>query len=134
LSKADVVVLTTAYRPGKNDNMFDEEAFEKMKNGAIFVNVARGELHNDYALYNALISNKLSAAATDVLKDERKFLFVKNGKPSKIQTKLINLYPRFLFTSHIAYFSNNALSDMAKFSLENIKQLKKNLKFDRRLC
>ena len=123
LKKADIVVVTTSYRPKVNNNMFDKKAFDQMKEGAIFINVARGELHDDEALYNALISNKLLGAGTDVLRNEKAILFSEKPTPSKFQKKLINLYPKFIYTPHIAYFSTDALSDMAKISLENIFNL-----------
>lgn len=134
LSEADIVVVAAAYVPGENDNMFNKDAFNKMKQGSIFINVARGEMHNDHDLYNALASNKLLGAASDVMKNEDKFLYHKNGTPSEDQMKLINLYPKFISTPHIAYFTTDALMDMAVIALDNIDKLSKGLKFKRRLC
>ena len=50
--------------------MFNAEAFNKMKNGAYFINTARGAIVDDNALLAALSSGKLSGAAIDVLKQE----------------------------------------------------------------
>ena len=133
LKQADIVIVTTSYRPKVNDNMFNKKAFDQMKDGSIFINVARGELHDDQALYNALISNKLLGAGTDVLRNEKAFLFNDKPSPSKFQKKLINLYPKFIYTPHIAYFSTDALNDMAKISLENIYNLVNKKEFWRRI-
>ena len=50
--------------------LFDAEAFSKMKDGAIFINTARGAIMDEYALKNALESGKLSYAGIDVLETE----------------------------------------------------------------
>ena len=50
--------------------MFDEKAFAKMKDGAIFINTARGGIMDENAVVAALESGKLSYAAIDVLETE----------------------------------------------------------------
>jgi phosphoglycerate dehydrogenase-like enzyme len=69
LGRADVVVLAA---PGSDDNtdLFDAAAFAAMKDGAIFVNVARGTLVDEAALVEALRSGHLAAAAIDVARTE----------------------------------------------------------------
>ena len=54
----------------QSQNMFNAETFKKFKNGAYFVNTARGGVMDEIALYNALESGKLSGAAVDVLATE----------------------------------------------------------------
>ena len=51
-------------------NLFNKDAFGKMKNGAYFINTARGGVLCEQALFDALKSGKLSGAAVDVLTDE----------------------------------------------------------------
>lgn len=50
--------------------MFNKDTFKKFKDGAYFINTARGGVINEQALYNALKSGKLSGAAIDVLTTE----------------------------------------------------------------
>ncbi len=50
--------------------MFNKETFAKMKDGAFFINTARGGVVNENDLADALKSGKLSGAAIDVLTQE----------------------------------------------------------------
>ena len=50
--------------------MFDAQAFEKFKDGAFFINTARGGVVVEQALFDALESGKLCGAAVDVLTAE----------------------------------------------------------------
>ncbi|MCD6246314.1 3-phosphoglycerate dehydrogenase [candidate division WOR-3 bacterium] len=51
-------------------HMISKEQFDMMKDGAIFVNCARGGVVNEVALYEALKSGKLYGAALDVFEKE----------------------------------------------------------------
>lgn len=50
--------------------MFNRDTFAKMKDGAYFINTARGGVVNEHDLYDVLKSGKLSGAAVDVLNQE----------------------------------------------------------------
>jgi phosphoglycerate dehydrogenase-like enzyme len=69
LSRSDVVVLAAAGTP-ETDNLIDRAAIEAMKAGAIFVNVARGNMVDEPALIEALEAGRLAGAALDVARDE----------------------------------------------------------------
>jgi D-3-phosphoglycerate dehydrogenase len=65
LSKSDFVVCLAAARPETRD-LFDAAAFARMKRGAAFLNLARGELVDEDALEAALDSGHLRGAGLDV--------------------------------------------------------------------
>ena len=50
--------------------MMNKESFSKCKDGAFFINTARGGVVDEQALRDALVSGKLSGAAIDVLTSE----------------------------------------------------------------
>jgi phosphoglycerate dehydrogenase-like enzyme len=65
LAQADVVVCSLPGTP-ETENMLDQKAFAAMKQGSVLVNVGRGSVIDQYALYEALKSKHLLAAGIDV--------------------------------------------------------------------
>ncbi len=66
LSSSDIISLHCPLT-AENTGMFNAEAFAKCKDGAYFINTARGGLVNEQALFDALETGKLSGAAVDVI-------------------------------------------------------------------
>ncbi len=69
LSDSDIISVHCVLTPQTKD-MFNAETFAQMKDGAYFINTARGELVDEDALINALAVKKLSGAAIDVTRVE----------------------------------------------------------------
>jgi phosphoglycerate dehydrogenase-like enzyme len=69
LGRADWVVLALPLTP-ETQNLFNEQLFARMKTGAHFINVGRGELVDESALIHALHSQHLAGAALDVFATE----------------------------------------------------------------
>jgi len=70
LAQSDLVSLHVNYHPGTH-GMIGPEELATCKPGAVLVNTSRGGLINEEALLSALQSGQLSAAALDVLANER---------------------------------------------------------------
>jgi phosphoglycerate dehydrogenase-like enzyme len=69
LAASDVVVLCAPLTPGTH-HMIGREAIERMRPGALLVNVARGRLLDDAAVTEALRDGRLGGAALDVFAKE----------------------------------------------------------------
>jgi len=69
LSQADAVVLCCPHTP-ETENLIDRDAFAAMKDGVVFVNIARGQVVDEEALIDALRSGKIAFAALDVFRTE----------------------------------------------------------------
>jgi len=101
LKISDVISLHCPLSDRTRD-LFDKEAFDKMKKTAILINVARGAVVSEKALADALLEGKIKAAGLDVLNPEP---MAKDSPLLQIQdsTKLI-------VTPHLAWASTEARS------------------------
>jgi len=68
-AESDYITLHTALTPESN-RMLSRDAFAMMKRGVRIINCARGELIDQEALKDALVSGKASGAALDVFANE----------------------------------------------------------------
>jgi phosphoglycerate dehydrogenase-like enzyme len=65
LSEADIVFVTLPYTESTR-NLIDSDRIDKMKSTSYIVNIARGAIVNEMALYNALKEKRIAGAAIDV--------------------------------------------------------------------
>jgi D-3-phosphoglycerate dehydrogenase len=65
LSESDYVV-PLAVATAETENLMNDAAFSKMKQGAFFINVSRGNLVDEAALERALDSGRIAGSALDV--------------------------------------------------------------------
>ena len=93
LSVADIISL---HVPESNDThqMIDEQAFLKMKQGAILINLSRGSVVDLQALHTSITNGKIAGAAIDVFPTEPE----KTG--DSFQHFLQNV-PNVILTPHI---------------------------------
>ena len=127
LAQSDIVSLHVPYFPGQNDKMANAEFFSKMKDGAIFLNTARGELQDNEAILAALKSGKLDGYGTDVFANETAFFFKKLGSAAEISDptvrELVQMYPKVLVTPHIGSNTDEALANMIEYSMDNFNEI-----------
>lgn len=69
LKQSDFVVSMTPLT-GETKEMFNADAFSKMKESAIFINTSRGGVVDEKALYEALKSKQIKACGLDVFQEE----------------------------------------------------------------
>ncbi|MEO0067717.1 MAG: hydroxyacid dehydrogenase [candidate division WOR-3 bacterium] len=69
LAKSDIISLHIPKTP-ETYHLLNREAFAKMKKGVIIINCARGGVVDEAALFEALQSGQVAAAALDVFEEE----------------------------------------------------------------
>ena len=108
LSQADFVSLHCP-RDATTLKMMNSQAFAAMKPGAIFISTARGGIHDETALVQALQSGHLAGAGIDVWDQE----------PPPLEHPLLamdNVYATF----HVAGVTHEARRNVAAISAEQI--------------
>jgi len=69
LEKSDIISIHCPLTP-ETYHLIDHNAFEKMKNGIIIINTARGSIIDTKALIENIKNGKVAAVALDVIEDE----------------------------------------------------------------
>jgi D-3-phosphoglycerate dehydrogenase len=98
----DRAAAVTVHSPLTDDTrgLFDEEAFARMREEAVLVNVARGPIVDDDALVQALENGEVTGAGLDVFPEE----------PPAAEHPLRD-HPAVLATPHVAWYSEEANDD-----------------------
>jgi len=69
LAQSDLLTMHIPYSE-KTHHYFDTKSLSQMKDGAFLINVARGGLVDEQALYDAIVSGKLAGVALDTFEEE----------------------------------------------------------------
>lgn len=108
LAQSDVISVHTALTDETKDK-FSMEAFKKMKPKSIFVNTARGGIHNEKDLIQALEEKMIWGAGLDVT----------NPEPMKRDNPLLNM-DSVAVLPHIGSATEETRDAMANLIAENI--------------
>jgi D-3-phosphoglycerate dehydrogenase len=111
LAQSDVVSLHCP-RDATTLKMMNADTFAQMKPGALFINTARGGLHDEVALTQALASGHLAGAGLDVWDQE----------PPPLSHPLLTMDNVFA-TFHTAGVTHEARRNVAAIGAEQILQL-----------
>ncbi len=109
LKRSDIVSLHCPLNKD-SENLMNSEAFAKMKDGAVFINTARGGMVDEIALRDALTSGKLLGAGLDVLRKE----------PMDKDCPLLNV-ENCIITPHIAWAGLETRKRLMGVVTSNIK-------------
>lgn len=106
----------------KTWHILDEEAIRKMKPQCFIVNTSRGGLIDSKALLDALLERRLGGAGLDVYEEEAEFFFEDHSEKGITDATLALLatMPNVVITSHQAFLTEEALSNIAKVTFDNI--------------
>lgn len=108
LEESDFVIVVLPATP-KTLNLIDRDVFKSMKNSAYLINISRGELVDENALFAALMSGDIAGAVIDVAKEE----------PLTEDNPLWEC-PNLIITPHISGIG--LPEDMVAFFVENLQR------------
>lgn len=116
LEQSDVVSMHVPSTAQTRD-MIDGQALSRMKESAILVNSARGDVVNLAALKSALQSGKIAAAAIDVFAPE-----------PPTDSEFIQL-PNLIATAHMGGSSDQAILAMGRAAIDGLFEFRSALQF-----
>lgn len=108
LERSDILSLHATLTP-ETKGLFNEAAFRKMKPSSIFINTARGGMHNEHDLLKALQEHHIWGAGLDVT----------NPEPMSPESPLLQM-PNVAVLPHIGSATAEARNGMAVMAAQNL--------------
>jgi D-lactate dehydrogenase len=108
----------------ETEHMINKETIAKMKDGVMIINTGRGKLIDTKALINGLKSKKIGLAGLDVYEEEGEYFYEDMSDFVMDDDSLARLlsFNNVIVTSHQAFFTKEALENIAQTTLENIRE------------
>ena len=121
IKESDII---TFHVPALEDtyHIVRQETIDQMKDGVILVNTARGSVINTTDLIKNLENGKIGACALDVIENELG-LYYQDYKYQVIgnhELSILRDMPNVLLTPHLAFYTEQAVSDMVENSIASI--------------
>jgi D-lactate dehydrogenase len=134
LAQSDIVTLHCPLMP-ENRHMIDAAAIQKMKTGVMLINTSRGALIHTIAVIDALKNGKIGYLGLDVYEEEEQIFFEDRSNliiSDDVFSRLLT-FPNVIVTGHQAFFTREALENIAATTIGNITDYESALSLDNRL-
>lgn len=105
-------------------HMINQNSIKQMKKGVYIVNTSRGALINTEDLLNAIIEEQIGGACLDVYEEETELFYEDMSYTiihDDVLARLISM-PNVIVTSHQAFFTKEALHNIAETTLQNLRE------------
>ncbi|MBD3242425.1 MAG: 2-hydroxyacid dehydrogenase [Chitinivibrionales bacterium] len=122
-ARSDVITLHCPLTR-ENVHLINKDSIAGMKDGVMVVNTGRGGLIDTRALIDGLLSHRVGAAGLDVYEEETDYFFEDHSSdiiPDEVLARLLT-FNNVIVTSHQAFFTHEALTNIAETTLHNIHE------------
>lgn len=121
MEQSDVITFHTPATES-SFHMVNAGSLASMKDGVVIINTARGSIINTPAFIDALESGKVGAAALDVIENELGIYYgdYKYQVLGHREMAILKDLPNVLMLPHMAFYTENAVSDMVEHSISHI--------------
>ena len=126
LRESDVVTLHCPLSP-ETQHLIDRAAIGRMKPGAMLINTSRGGLVDTAAVIAGLKSEHLGSLGIDVYEEEADLFFADHSGEvitDDVFARLLT-FPNVLVTGHQAFFTQEALTQIARVTLRNLSDIER---------
>ena len=124
LRRSDIVSLHCPLTPATH-HLINDEALRSMKPGAMLINTSRGGLVDAAAAIQGLKSGHLGYLGLDVYEEEAGMFFADLSgvvPQDDVFARLLS-FPNVLITGHQAFYTRQALENIAATTLQNLTDL-----------
>jgi D-lactate dehydrogenase len=124
LARSDIISLHLPLSP-QAVHLLNGDTLGRVKPGVFIINTSRGKLIDTTALIDGLKSGRLGGVALDVYEEEEGLFFEDHSGEVLLDDELSHLltFHNVLITSHQAFLTHEALSEIARVTSENIARL-----------
>lgn len=126
--KSDIISLHCPLT-SETRHIVNKESIAKMKDGVYLVNTSRGGLIDTEALIEAMLAKKFGGVGLDVYEEEEGVFYEDRSGEIMTDDNLARLmtFPNVLVTSHMGFFTKEAMQAIAHTTLENAYALENGL-------
>ncbi|MBA3273951.1 MAG: 2-hydroxyacid dehydrogenase, partial [Chthoniobacterales bacterium] len=120
--RSDIVTLHCPLT-AENRHTINKATIERMKDGVMLINTSRGGLLDTVAMISALKSGKIEYLGLDVYEEEEQIFFEDRSGAiidDDVFSRLLT-FPNVIITGHQAFFTRDALENIAQTTMENIR-------------
>jgi D-lactate dehydrogenase len=131
-AQSDIITLHCPLTP-ENKYMISAAAIAKMRNGVMLINTSRGALLDTVAIIEGLKSGKIGYVGLDVYEEEEHIFFEDRSGlilSDDVFARLLT-FPNVIITGHQAFFTREALLNIAATTIDNITRFENNQPFDK---
>jgi len=135
LGSSDIITLHCPLTP-ENRYLINAATIAKMKPGVMIINTGRGKLIDTQALVDGLKTGAVGYAGLDVYEEESAYFFedLSNSVMSDDVLARLLTFPNVLITSHQAFFTSDALTNIANTTMNNIKTFFEKSALENEIC
>lgn len=129
LKSAHIISLHCPLNP-ETKHIINKKTLALMQPGVMLINTGRGQLIETKAVIDALKSKKLGYLGLDVYEEEEN-LFFEDHSDDIINDDVfcrLQTFPNVLITGHQGFFTQEAIHNIAKITLENISHFEQGKK------
>ena len=119
--KSDIISLHCPLNE-ETHHMINSDSIARMKEGVVIINTSRGGLVDTDALIEGIKSKQVGAACLDVYEEEGDLFYEDYSGHIVRDDKLVRLIamPNVIVTSHQAFLTEEALSNIAETTVDNL--------------
>lgn len=128
LRRADVISLHCPLTP-ETKHLVNRDTIARMKEGVYLINTSRGGLIQTDDLIEGLLAGKFGGVGLDVYEEEEGIFYEDRSSDIIADDNLVRLttFPNVLITSHMGFFTREAMQAIAIETLENAYAIENNL-------